>query len=146
MATIGSYKVLTCYPEMDTYFYFNVKNQNEKYIDIFTKGTAWQYSLFTFKPANDPLAPEMVINPRYVRYIYLPQSVDEWEIKYYNKYGDLSYPDPKYLRRSGIINLNEFFEGYIPNGLYLDASMRCYISARRNHRVIWSIPGVNSKG
>ena len=45
-----------------TYEYCNMNGLNEKYIDIYTKGTFWKYSFVTFKPANIPDAPTMVVD------------------------------------------------------------------------------------
>ena len=75
-----------------TYTYSYVDKPKEKYIEIITDGTHGLYSYVTFKPANIKGAPVMVVDTgntdKHVT-IYLPHSVDEWEIKYY------SNSDPK---------------------------------------------------
>ena len=92
----------------------------EKYIQIYTKGTRFLYSLVSFKPANIPGAPVMLVETTgYKINFYLPQSVDEWEIRYYS----ITHPiNPgehvKYLKNAGVVNLNEYFGEYIKRGLF----------------------------
>ena len=102
-----------------SYMYYNMKSPDEEYIKITTKGTTILCSLVTFRPVNIPGAPVMVVNTDGVRFIDLPRSVDEWEIKYYSKFGGEPGIDNEYLKCYGIVNLNKKFEKYIEKGLYL---------------------------
>lgn len=62
----------------------------------------------------------MVVNTRGKRNIYLPSSVDDWEIEYYSKAGFSISPNPKYLKNVGYINLNEYFKPEISMGWMLN--------------------------
>ena len=136
-----------------TYTYFNVNNQSEEYIMITTDGTEVLNSIVTFKPANIEGAPVMVVKTTRAliflhpyTYIYLPMSVDEWEIKYYSRKYDYSnpylQPDDEYLKNAGTVNLNEYFKNCIRNGLWLEISWDQYIHAPCCPLHIWSIPEV----
>jgi hypothetical protein len=109
----------------DTYKYYNKNIQYEKYIHIHTSGTSWLCSLVTFKPANIPDAPVMVVDTSYYeKEILLTNSVDEWEIKYYSAFGKrLKNPDEKYLKNKGVFNLNELFGEYISKGSWLELQL-----------------------
>jgi hypothetical protein len=128
-----------------TYKYRNVNDPDEKYTRILTYGTLRKYSLVTFKPANIPDAPEMVVDTKNgSKDIYLPQSVDVWDIKYYSHSSPMSSPSHKYLKNAGVVNLNEYFKGEFRNYLYLELSLGQYIqgdfSTIFDKR--WSIPEV----
>ena len=115
------------YGHYEKYKYRALYNQSEEYIVIYTSGTLWMDSFVTFKPANIPDAPTMVVrthpNAHMVKYdviyFYLPRSVDEWEIKYYSDPGRM--PDNWYnrLKNAGVINLNKEFGEYITKGSWL---------------------------
>jgi hypothetical protein len=109
-----------------TYTYHNVNDPSEEYIKISTGDTQWMYSLVTFKPADIPDAPTMMVDTYHSLHpktIYLSQSVDYWDIKYYSSYSNgLKNPDPKFLKNHGIVNLKEFFGEYIKYGLRLELS------------------------
>ena len=107
----------------DTYKYRNVNDPDEKYINVFTVGTHWLVSLVTFKPANIPDAPDMVVNTFGQRDIYLPQSVDEWEIKYYSRFWYKPTLEGKYLKREGVVNLNEEFRESLSHGEWLNLEL-----------------------
>lgn len=80
-----------------SYKYRSINNPSEKYTKIYTEGTSWLDSYVTFKPANIPDAPEMVVYTYCGRWgnrsILLPRSVGKWDIKYYSSYQFLSHPD-----------------------------------------------------
>lgn len=102
------------------HYYRNVSNKNEMYFRIYTSGTSWLQSIVTFKPANIPDAPVMKVNTsKESSNIYLPRSVDEWEIKYYSRFLYKPTLEGKYLKNFGVINLNEYFGDYINNDLVL---------------------------
>ena len=126
-----------------TYKYRNMNNPDEKYTKITTGGTSWLYSLVTFQPANIGGAPMMIVNTDGNKYIYLPRSVDEWEIKYYSRFGATPNLTYKYLKNAGVLNLNEFFGKYIEKGLELELSMGQYFSVRVYKTPHYSIPDVN---
>ena len=111
----------------DSYTYFNLNDPGEKYTEIFTTGTYWLCSIVTFKPANIPDAPVMVVDTCGHRYIYLPRSVDEWEIKYYSRFYNNAHPTPEYLKNAGVVNLNKFFGKYVSKGLHLELGWGQYI-------------------
>ena len=98
-----------------TYTYRNMNNLDEEYIRIFTHGTVWLYSVVTFKPANIPDAPVMVVDTsNHKRSIHLTTTVDDWEIKYYSTAkSSVSLPDPDYLKNAGVVNLYKVFGEYI---------------------------------
>ena len=143
----------------NTYTYCNMNNLTEQYVYIRTHGTAVLFSLVTFKPANIPDAPTMVVNTgsnNIFHYeherIYLPRSVDEWEIKYYSNSEPLLKPDRDYLKNAGVINMKEFIEGYfmkgvwfdafIEKGFYLELSKGQYLYSCKHPSYGWSIPEV----
>ena len=126
------------------YTYCNVSNPNEEYICISTLGTTWLYSLVTFKPANIPDAPTMVVDAYYKEaYIYLPRSVDEWEIMYFSSSAPLDKLDRDYLKNAGVVNLNEKFRKDVKNGLVLELSSGQYIRRGILPWPRWSIPDVD---
>ena len=144
----------------NTYTYCNMNNLTEQYVYIRTFGTSILFSLVTFKPANIPDAPTMVVNTgsnnifhnEHER-IYLPRSVDEWEIKYYSSPDSFSQPDPKYLKNAGTINLKEFIENYymkgvwfdafIEKGFYLELSKGQYLYSMKHPSYSWNLPDVD---
>ena len=121
----------------DSYTYFNLNDPGEKYTEIFTTGTYWLCSLVTFKPANIPDAPVMVVDTCGHRYIYLPRSVDEWEIKYYSRFWHEPNICKEHLKNAGVVNLNEYFGKYIENGLHLELSTGQCIYPRE---LMWPSP------
>ena len=125
-----------------SYKYRNVNDPDEKYINVFTVGTHWLVSLVTFKPANIPDAPDMVVNTFGQRDIYLPQSVDEWEIKYYSRFWYKPTLEGKYLKCSGVVNLNSYFGKYIEKGLELILSSSQSIASVQRTTLYWAIPSV----
>ena len=137
-----------------TYTYRNINNPDEEYIEIITDGTEVLNSIVTFKPANIPDAPVMVVNTTRAllflhpyTHIYLPMSVDEWEIKYYSEKYDYTnpylQPDDKYLKNAGVVNLKEYFGHNIRNGLYLELSWDQYINSMCYVLHTWDIPDVD---
>lgn len=125
--------------------YCNVSNPNEEYINIFTDGTLIQDSLVTFKPANIPGALVMLVDTNGARYIRLPLSVDEWEIKYYSNFRRMSHPYDKYLKNAGVVNLKEYFGDSIPGkGLRMELTGGQYIRLGGIFPLVrrWSIPEV----
>jgi hypothetical protein len=65
----------------------------------------------------------MVVNTYMFKgYIDLPQSVDEWEIKYYSRWFRKPSLTPKYLKNAGVVNLKKELGKYIPAGLHLELS------------------------
>ena len=103
-----------------THTYSNLNNPDEIYFKLYTQGTLWMQSRVTFKPANISDAPLMVVNTyRKSAYIRLPQSVDEWEIKYYSHYECMPSLDDKYLKNAGVVNLNKKFATQIEMGMVL---------------------------
>jgi hypothetical protein len=111
--------------DIPTYTYKNRAYPNEKYIHIHTSGTNWFCSLVTFKPANIPDAPVMVVDTSYCeKEILLTNSVDKWEIKYYSSFWyKPTEPDPEYLKYAGVFNLNELFGEYISKGSWLELQL-----------------------
>ena len=100
----------------DMYKYSYLSDPNEEYTKIATDCTVVVYTYVTFKPANIPDAPVMVVDThQHWAHVYLPKCVDEWEVKYYLCY-DCSY----HLKSAGVINLNEFIEGYFMKGVWFD--------------------------
>lgn len=101
----------------------------EKYYKIHTSGTYWLKSFVTFKPADIPDAPTMMVDTNDKADIYLPYySVDEWEIKYYS----ITHPinpgeQVKYLKNKGVVNLYEKFGHLLSDGLILELSTGQYI-------------------
>jgi hypothetical protein len=135
---------------VDTYKYLNRNNLSEEYTLIETSGTHWLQSFVTFKPANIPDAPTMEVDTfsdNHV-YIYLPRSVDDWEIKYYSCEEEFNlYPCKAYLKNSGVVNLNEKFGGYISQGCELDLMLswgQCiWCPSGFPFSKIWYIPDVD---
>ena len=130
-----------------TYTYYNQKNPYDEYIKVHSSGTDWKYSIVTFKPANIEGAPVMIVDTYKNKVnIRLPRSVDDWEIKYYSN-GDrlcpFCQPDDKYLKNAGVVNLNEEFEKYIPDGLILELGWGQFISQWYAPWPRWSIPSVD---
>ena len=124
--------------------YCNLNNQNEKYIEIGTTGTKNMHSYVTFKPANIPDAPTMVVDTTYRNAcFYLPYRVDEWEIKYYSKFGDIPPLTDEYLKNAGVVNLNEYFGEYIRYGLHLELSQGQYIRPGNRCKPKYHIPDVD---
>ena len=137
----------------EKYKYRSLYNQSETYTLIYTKGTRYCDSIVTFRPANIPDAPVMVVrthnnahSKKYdIIYFYLPQSVDDWEIKYYSSMGRLDCDYSKYLKNAGIINLNEYFKNCISMELELHLSVGQTIVGKgpRNSAYSWDIPDVD---
>ena len=130
-----------------TYTYQNWAYVNEKYFKIYTGGTRWLCSCVTLKPANISDAPVMVVdtgNTDKLVTIYLPHSVDEWEIKYYSNSDPFDKPDDKYLKNAGTVNLNKFFKNQIKNGegLYLELSWNQHIHSVKSFDPCYYIPKV----
>ena len=111
---------------LHTCTYLNVNDPNERYIHLRSSHDIWVCSLVTFRPANLPDAPTMVVDTSYYKKeIYLPHSIDEWEIKYYTSFWTHPCePDPEYLDNAGVVNMKEVFRPWYINGgtLYLDLS------------------------
>ena len=134
-----------------SYMYYNMKSPDEEYIKITTKGTGYLCSLVTFKAANIEGAPVMVVytsSNKGVKfkapvYIYLPRSVDEWEIKYYSAFGEYPSTDNKYLKNAGVVNLNKVFGEYIEKGLYLELGSNQEFSSVMRPLHYWAIPDVD---
>ena len=128
-----------------TYMYYNLNDPDELYTEIHTYSYTYDacdlHSLVTFKPANIQGAPVMVVDTDKSGYIYLPRSVDDWEIKFYSSFESLPYP--KYLKNSGVVNLNQFFGKYIEEGLSLELVGGKYITVLTYPWVYYSIPDVD---
>jgi hypothetical protein len=78
--------------------------------------------------------------------IYLSRSVDEWEIKYYSTYKDVTPQNlinDKYLKNSGVINLKTYFEkdDWWDKYLKLRISRGQYICGDSGK--VWYIPDVD---
>ena len=135
---------------IQSYTYRNILNKSEEYIKISSKGTTILCSLVTFEPVNVPYTPRMVVHTTDCYdikvnspvYIYLPKSVDEWEIKYYSHHRSFYTQEPKYLKNAGTINLNEYFGEYIWDGLYLELGVDQKIFPLDSPEPCWSIPDV----
>ena len=125
-----------------TYKYCNMNNPDEKYIEICVGLSRWMYSLVTFKAANIEGAPVMVVDTDRLAYVYLPRSVDEWEIKYYSKFGDKPPLTDEYLKNAGVVNLNKKFGKYIEKRLVLERSMGQYIRPGNRWKPKYHIPDV----
>ena len=132
------------YPDLKLYTYRNDTNPDEKYIQIFVNGTFCLKSYVTLKPANIPDAPVMEVNTYMFKgYIDLPQSVDEWEIKYYSRSFKKPSLTPKYLKNKGIVNLKKELGKYIPDGLHLELSGGQFFGTSAVFPTArWNIPGV----
>ena len=129
--------------DYESYTYHNVNDPNEKYTKIYTGGTRWLNSIVTFKPANIPDAPRIGVDTNKRACIYLPQSVDEWEIKYYSRFFFTPRLDDKYLKNAGIVNLNEFLEGCTSSELILELSWGQFISQKFDPQHRYNIPDVD---
>ena len=116
---------------VNSYKYLNTNDPDEQYIAIGALGTRW-HSQLTVQAVGIPNAPVMVVDTYYMASIYLPRSVDEWEIKFYSAGEPRFYPDldDKYLKNAGVVNLNEKFGEYIENGICLDLI---------NHHCMWPV-------
>lgn len=116
--------------DIKTYKYLNKYNPDEKYIELHSDGTKWLKSLVTFKPANIPNAPMMVVDThKKSSVIHLSRSVDEWEINYYSSSGKKIYPCKAYLKNAGTVNLNEFYKYHNWEYLNLELSINQCISS-----------------
>ena len=117
--------------KINSYKYLNTNDPDEQYIAIGALGTRC-HSQITFKAINISDAPVMVVDTYYMADIYLPRSVDDWEIKFYSTGEPRSHPDldDKYLKNAGVVNLNEKFGEYIENGICLDLI---------NHHCMWPV-------
>ncbi len=134
-----------------SYKYYNVNDPNEKYIEIFTYGTWWLNSTVTFKPVNitGPRVRIPVVCTSDPCYIYLPYSVDEWEIKYCSKFGGRPDYGDKHLKNKCVINLHEYFGDSISDGLYLElrteqsiSTYYCYYQNGIIDKIKYYIPSV----
>ena len=130
---------------VDTYKYLNLNDPDEKYTKIRCYGTKFLYSHVTFRPHNIPDSPKMLVYTyKGSRNIFLPQSVDEWEIDYYSR----PFHEPniyvKYLKNAGVINLNEYFRNCISMEFELELSIGQTIIGKgpRNSSYSWDIPSV----
>jgi hypothetical protein len=113
----------------------------EKYFLISCRGTDWLKSFVTFKPANIPDAPTMMVDTNSKVNIYLPYySVDAWEIKYYSNFRKMSPPYDKYLKNSGVLNMRDTFNpGYWGGGeLRLELSSDQYLWGYSTEFNLWS--------
>ena len=135
--------MITAYT-VNKYTYSNKNNPNEKYTEIYTEGTLYYSSLVTFKPVNIDGSPVMVVDTyRNETYIYLPRSVDDWEIKYYSRTAPIYQPDDEYLENAGVVNLNQFFGEYIRDGLILKLRWNQVICPKFSSWPYYLIPDVN---
>lgn len=139
-----------------SYKYTNINNPDEEYFEIFTQGTTVLHSYVTFKPANIPDAPKLVVStygginesvplPRQFsmpRQFSLPKSVDEWEIKYYSSLCYEPKPKPWALKNACVINLNEYF-GESAHYLHLELSAGQFIVS--DTAKMYIIPDVKAK-
>ena len=142
------FEVVTWESDYDgTYIYCNLNDPDELYTEIktysHTYGTCYLHSLVTFKPANIQGAPVMMVDTDKSGVIHLPRSVDDWEIKFYSSPKSFSHPDPKYLKNSGVVNLNQFFGKYISKGLSLELVQGKYITVLIYPWVYYYIPDVD---
>jgi hypothetical protein len=121
--------------DIPTYKYYNKYTPWEKYFKIHTDGTNVLNSLVTFKPANIPDAPTMVVDTfRKSSDIYLPyHSVDDWEIKYYSHFGRISQ-DMDFLKNAGVMNLMVFGD-HIWDSLVLELSKDQYFKTYYQYKV-----------
>ena len=124
--------------------YKNVSKKDVLYDSIYTKGTRWLNSIVTFKPANIPKAPMMVVRTsKESSLIYLPRSVSEWEIKYYSRWLNPCRLDDKYLKNAGVVNLKQFFGKSIAKGLVLELSTDYGIHPEGAEGPFWVFPDVD---
>jgi hypothetical protein len=127
----------------DTYKYPNVNDPDDKYIHIHTDGTHWLKSIVTFKAANIPDAPVMVVDTNSKCDIYLPQSVDEWEIKYYSRWRHEPNICIGDLKNSVVVDLKENFRHHVDEGLILELSKGQYIYPQGMDYFRYDIPEVD---
>ncbi|HJJ81202.1 MAG TPA: hypothetical protein O0X21_03780 [Methanocorpusculum sp.] len=119
------------YGHYEKYRYRALYNQSEEYITIWTEGTLYCDSFVSFRPANIPDAPTMVVRTHPIAhmkkydkiYFYLPRSVDEWVIKYYSFPGRMPNYYDDCLKNKGVFNLNELFGEYISKGSWLELQL-----------------------
>lgn len=102
----------------DTYKYYNKYTPSEKYIRLHTQHSKLYSSLVTFKPANIPDAPMMMVDTSfYDKDIYLTNTVDKWEIKVYYCFSKrLHEPDPEYLYNAGVVSMYDTFRPWYRYG------------------------------
>jgi hypothetical protein len=129
--------------DIPSYTYKNWAYLNEKYIHIFTKGTALKYSLVTFKPVNIPDAPKMYVYTNSKCDIYLPKSVDEWEIKFYSRWRHEPNICIGDLKNSVVVDLKENFRHHVDEGLILELSKGQYIYPQGMDYFRYDIPEVD---
>lgn len=129
---------------VNTYKYLNLNDPDEEYTAISYVGTACLISFVTFRAANIPDAPAMLARTNCRGIIYLPRSVDEWEIKYYSRFWHEPNICKEHLKNSGVVNLNKEFGKYIDNWLHLELSTGQCIYPRELMWPWprWSIPSV----
>jgi hypothetical protein len=105
---------------VDTYKYLNLNDPDEEYINVYTVGTRWLKSFVTFRPANISDAPAMLVDTNGEADIYLPKSVDEWEIKYYSRFWHEPNICKEHLKNSGVVNLKKEFRESLSHGAWLN--------------------------
>lgn len=128
---------------VDTYKYLNLNDPDEKYTKIECTRTYILKSFVTFRPHNIPDAPKMLVHTnKGSRIIYLPKSVDEWEIEYYSRFWYEPNLAKEYLKCSGVVNLNSYFGKYIEKGLELILSSSQSIASVQRTTLYWAIPSV----
>ena len=127
---------------VNSYKYLNTNDPDEQYIAIGALGTRW-HSQLTVQAVGIPNAPVMVVDTYYMASIYLPRSVDEWEIKYYSAFGEYPSTDNKYLKNAGVVNLNKVFGEYIEKRLYFERSKGQYIRPGNRWDHKYRIPDVD---
>lgn len=133
--------------DIPTYTYKNWAYLNEEYIRLHTDGTRWLTSLVTFKPADIPDAPMMMVDTSYYdKDIYLTNTVDKWEIKVYTSFSKrLKKPDDKYLDNAGVVSMKDTFNAYYCNGgdLWFELSRGVFIASMTSSPYPrWNIPEV----
>ena len=123
----------------------------EKYFKIQIYGTSWLKSFVTFKPANIPDAPVMMVDTNSKVNVYLPYySVSVWEIKYYSNFREMSPPYDQYLKNAGTVNVKLVFGHYLPRGLELWLGLDQLLCSKNSfyndmgmiEKPAWSIPEV----
>jgi hypothetical protein len=72
--------------------------------------------------------------------IYLPQSVDEWVIKYYSSSEYMPYLDSKCLKNLGVVNLNEISRKYISKEFELVQGKYIIYQDSKDRILIYTIP------
>ena len=127
-----------------TYKYLNLNDPDEEYIKIECGSTYILESFVTFRPHNIPDAPKMLVHTnKGSSIIYLPKSVDEWEIDYYSRFRHEPNICDEHLKCSGVVNLNTYFGKFIKKGLDLILSSSQSISSVQRPTLYWAIPAVN---